>query len=378
MVAPPSLALPFAAFCPSRFAAARQRRGLGVAELAGLIGVHRHAIARYEAGQFVPSPEHLRAAAKVLKFPERFFHGDDICTIKHAVHSFRAGSNLPTCMRDMALGAAAVAVSFNRDAERFFSLPEVKLPDYSGRDPERAAELLRGRWELGSQPIGALMSLLEEKGIRIFSLPSDMSVTDTFSFWHGRTPFIFLMGDQPPNAMRADLARELAHLVLHRNSETASKIAHEKAKVFAEAFMLPASASGKIRDVSEVSQLAPAAAHFGAPPIMLARRLHHLGVLSEWKFRALRTELEQQAGINHILSMVYVEKSVILPRIFSSLRARGVTKHRLAHVVHIYPTDLDELTFGIASDSLRVGRAGASSGNHLRPKLVLVGPEQQR
>jgi Zn-dependent peptidase ImmA (M78 family)/DNA-binding XRE family transcriptional regulator len=372
MDAPTFLALPSGPFCPSRFAAARLRRGLGVAELAELIGVHRHAIARYEAGQFVPTAEHVRMASKILKFPERFFQGEDLGAIKAEAVSLRAGSNLAARSRDMALGTAAVAVAFNREAERFFALPEAKLPDYSGRDPERAAELLRGRWDLGAQPIASLMPLLEEKGIRIFSLPADVSEADTFSFWHRRTPFILLKSEQVSHATCADLAYELGHLVIHRNTEPASKPAHEAAKIFAEAFMLPANAVRKLGDVSEVSVLVPPATHFGTPPMMLVRRLHRLGVLSEWRFRALRTALEEQALPDDAVTVENGERSMLLPRVFSSLRSRGVTKHKLGHVLNIYPKDLDGLTFGIASALPDEDQQIAEHHETLGPKLRLV------
>jgi Zn-dependent peptidase ImmA (M78 family)/DNA-binding XRE family transcriptional regulator len=354
---------------------ARLWRGLDQAELAQLVGVSTRTIKAYEGAAFAPALEPLRRLAKVLKFPEGFFFADAIGDNKQEAESFRAGSKMVARLRDMALGSAAVAIVFNREAERYFALPEGKLSDYSGRDPERAAELLRSRWDLGAQPVGALMPLLEEKGIRIFSLPADVEEVDTFSFWHDRTPFIFLKSGQPRDAIRAELAYELGHLVVHRSSERASKSGREEAKIFAEALVLPANAMRKLGDLSDVPQLAPAAAHFGTPPMMLARRLHRLGVLSAWKFRALRSALAQQAGSTCVPNSGHCENSNLLPRIFSSLHARGVTKHKFAHVLRVYPKDLDELTFGIASASSKEDRQIADRDETLRPKLRLVDGE---
>lgn len=344
---------------------ARLRRGLDQAELAKLIGVSTRSIKGYEGAAFAPATEPLRRLAKVLKFPEGFFFADAIGDIKKEAVSFRSGSSLIARQRDMALGSAAVAVAFNREAERFFALPEAKLPDYSARDPERAAELLRGRWDLGAQPVGALMPLLEDKGIRIFSLPQDVSEANTFSFWHGHTPFIFLKNGQAPGALRADLAYELAHLVLHRSGQAATKAAHEAAKFFAEAFMLPADDMLKLGSVTDLSQFAIAGAYFGTPPTMLARRLHHLGALSEWKFRALRTALEQ-SDIKPETSMVeHDEQSALLPRIFASFASRGITKHRYAHILGLYPSDLNEFIPERGSTSVM-------SHEHFKPKLSVV------
>lgn len=351
---------------------ARLRRGLDQAELAQLVGVSTRTIKAYEGAAFAPAADLMRRLAKVLKFPEGFFFVDPIGDFTSEAVSFRAGSKMAARIRDMALGSAAVAIAFNREAERYFALPEATLPDYSERDPKRAAELLRGRWDLGAEPVGPLMPLLEEKGIRIFSLPSDASEADTFSFWHGRTPFIVLERDHSPDTMRTNLARELGHIVLHRRSEPISKTSHEAAKIFAEAFMLPASALRKLGYFSDVRQLAPATAQFGIPPMILARRLHRLSVVSEWKFRALRAAFEQHPRTKDVLNSEHDEKSILLPRIFSSLQGRGVSKHKFAHVLSIYPADLDALTFRGASTNFPENQMKGEFGEMLGPRLTVV------
>ncbi len=357
---------------------ARLRRGLHQAELANLIGVSTRSIKGYEGATYAPALEPLRRLAKVLKFPEGFFFADTIGDIKQEAVSFRAGSNLPARVRDMALGSAAVAIAFNREAERYFALPEEKLPDYSGRNPERAAELLRGRWDLGAQPIAALLPLLEEKGIRIFSLPSDVSNAGTFSLWHGRTPFIFLKSGQSLEATRADLAYELGHLVLHRSGEPASKLAHEEARNLAEAFMLPAGVMRELNDFSDLTQLLQSVAHFGVTPMLVVRRLRRAGVLSEWKFRERRMALTQLAGTDTHVGAAWPETSTALTRIFSSLRARGITKHKFAHVLGIHPKELDDLTFSVATkigDQVDTTEIGA---HELRPGLRLVSQHAEK
>ena len=46
--------------------------------LAEAMGAHRSTNFRHDTGLFAPNAEHLRAAARALRFPKRFFLGEDI------------------------------------------------------------------------------------------------------------------------------------------------------------------------------------------------------------------------------------------------------------------------------------------------------------
>ncbi len=131
----PLLMRPAGPFQPSRMLAARLRRGFAVNSLAGAMGLGRRTIHRHGAGLFAPNTEHLRAAARALRFPESFFLGSDIGDLAPEKASFRSSSKLTARQRDMALGSAAVAIAFHGGIERLFSLPELDLPDLA-----RAAE----------------------------------------------------------------------------------------------------------------------------------------------------------------------------------------------------------------------------------------------
>ena len=96
-------------FQPSRMLAARLRRGFTVNTLAEAMGLDRRTISRHDAGLLAPSAKHLRAAARALRFPERFFLGSDIGVLAPEAASFRWSSKQTARQRDMALGSAAVA-----------------------------------------------------------------------------------------------------------------------------------------------------------------------------------------------------------------------------------------------------------------------------
>ena len=228
-------------FQPSRMLAARLRRGFSVDGLAEAMGSHRSTNYRHDARLFVPNKEHLRAAARALRFPERFFLGDDIGELALDRASLRASSQLSARQRDVALGSAAVAIAFNAEIERLYALPEPGFPDLTHcRSPEQAADYVRRKWDLDDRPIESMMPLLESKGVRIYSLPTDALDAGTFSLWHRKQPFVFLDATKSQIDRRLDLAHELGHLALHRREAPAAPKAQYAAIAFASAFLMPA------------------------------------------------------------------------------------------------------------------------------------------
>lgn len=99
----PLLTRPAAPFQPSRMTAARLCRGFTVNAVADAMGAHRSTNFRHDTGLFAPNAEHLRAAARALRFPKRFFLGEDIGELSAGLTSLRSISKLSARQRDMAL-----------------------------------------------------------------------------------------------------------------------------------------------------------------------------------------------------------------------------------------------------------------------------------
>jgi hypothetical protein len=87
----------------------------------------------------------------------------------------------------------------------------------------------------------------------------------------------------------------------------------------------------------------------------------------------LRDAIAAQAAGDDAASHRQQESSLLLQRIFASLRARGVTKHKLASTVHIYPKDIDELVvFGLARGFLDGPLSSSKKVESLEPHLAVV------
>jgi Zn-dependent peptidase ImmA (M78 family)/DNA-binding XRE family transcriptional regulator len=362
-----------AVFTPSRLKVARKRRGLTKIQLAKEIGVDWRSVSGYEAGEYLPSEDTLPRIATALKFPISFFSGDDLEEPEPDITSFRALKKMTAAQRDMALGEGTIALHLNRFIEDRFELPQADLPDLSRESSaEAAAESLRRYWGIGELPVRNTVHLLEAKGVRIFSLAIDALEVDAFSMWKARTPFIFLNSHKSSEHSRFDAAHELGHLILHRHATPNGRDAEREADAFASAFLMPR---------GSVIANAP---RFPTLPVMirlkkiwttslaaLNYRLHELKLVSDWQYRTLCVQIAKNGYRTREPEEAPRETSQVLAKVLAALHQDGISRSHLAKMLTVYPSELDQLLFGLVMTSVEGGRNGTAQGLE-RSSLVRV------
>jgi transcriptional regulator with XRE-family HTH domain len=197
----------------SRVDLVRRRRGLTKGALADAVDISPRNLSSYEKQRQEPNTSTVVRFASALGFPKEFFYGHDLDEPTPDGASFRALSKLTARQRDQALGSGALALS--DWIEERFALPTPDMPQWQGIDPETAADGIRQAWGLGERRIGNMVHLLEQHGVRVFSLAEEPAVVDAFSFWRGSTPYIVLNTRKTAEHSRMDAAHELGHLILH-------------------------------------------------------------------------------------------------------------------------------------------------------------------
>src|ERR1700728_3776503 len=221
---------------------ARKRKGLTKTEFAKKLGLDIRVISAYGLDRYHPSEETMQRMASVTGFPREFFYGDDIDIPDSDVVSFRSLAAMSAREREMALSQGALALLLNRWIEKRFELPTLDLPDLSREvSPEEAAITLRQQWGLGERPIRNMVHLLEERGVRVFSLAINTRNVDAFSLWIDETPFVFLNTQKSSEHSRHDAAHELGHLALHKHGGPRGREAESQAHAFASSFLMPSS-----------------------------------------------------------------------------------------------------------------------------------------
>lgn len=360
-------------FSPSRLRVARKRRSLNKTQLASMIGVELRSVTGYERGEFEPSSETLSRIAQVLQFPAPFFSGADLHEPSNRTASFRSMARMAAAHREAALASGAIAFLLNDWIEERFALPEPDVLDLREEDPETAAMVLRQHWMLGEKPIRNVVHLLEAKGVRVFSMAEDTAEVDAFSLWRENTPFVFLNTKKSAERSRFDAAHELGHLVLHRHDEPRGREAEHEANRFASAFLMPrGSVLAHAPLLPTLDALVKLKSHWIVSVSALAYRLHALGVLSEWNYRGLCIEMGQRGYRNQEPEGAQREMSLIIPKIFSALRAEGVGKADVAAQLHIVPDELDRLVFGLALTAVQGNTDGVATRPR-NPELRIVG-----
>lgn len=287
--------------------------------------------------------------------------------------------SMTAAQRDAALGAGALAMELSAWIDDRFSLPAPDLPDLSGNDPEAAASALRSAWGLGEKPVRNMIHLLEAHGVRVFSLSEECLQVDAFSFWWDGLPYVFLNTQKSAERSRLDAAHELGHLVLHRDDHPRSRDIEREAQKFGGAFLMPrASVLACAPGLVTVSRLIKLKRNWNVAVTALTYRLHELGILSDWQYRTLFTELSSRGYRKSEPEPIERETSQVLAKVFAALRDEGIEKRTIASDLHVTVEDINALIFGLAMLPLPGGSAvAAKPGSASRPNLQLVPPAKK-
>lgn len=356
-------------------------------EIAESIGVSERSVSAYEKGDQEPEPSTVQRMTKALNFPQAFFYAADPEELTVGIASFRSMSKMSARQRDSALGSGSIGLLLNEWLEKKFNLPEPNLPDLSRESgvltglynresyeedipypskstancPEAAAEAFRSHWGLGELPVKNVITLLESKGVRVFSLAVDAKEVDAFSMWHGGKPFMFLNTFKSAEHCRFDAAHELGHLVLHRHGQTQGPELEREANAFASAFLMPRkSVLSNAPRVATLPGLVRAKHYWKVSVAALNYRLHALGMTSDWVYRTLCIQLAEAGYRTKEPEEAIHEKSLILEKVFKALRDEGVSKFDVAEELLIPIEEIDALTFNLMLNLLSGGRKGGS------------------
>ncbi len=337
-------------FNPNRLTLARKRRRLTGEGLASLVGITPVTMSRLEQGLNEPALETLDAIARILKFPKKFFYGEDIESPSQDAASFRSLTSMTAKERDAAIAAGSLAYLLSDWVKDRFNLPKVDLLDLSfERNPEKAAILMRQYWGLGEQPISNMVNLLESKGVLVFSLSENTKNVDAFSCWRTDAPYVFLNTFKSTEHSRFDASHELAHLVLHKHGGPhQGKSSELEANAFASAFLMPeADIRSRISYILSLGQLVEIKERWGVSVAALVYRLHKIGLLNDYRFRNMYIQINKLGYRKKEPKSLPRENSVIWEKVFKLLWTGRITKSHIADALHLPFEELENLVFGL-------------------------------
>ena len=342
-----------------RLVLARKRRKMTAIQLATAAGISRVHLSRIERGQSEPSSETVDALAGATRYPHEFFYVDGVCSLPAEAVSFRSLKKTSVRERDAARAAGEIGVDVGNWLLEEFNLPEPALPDMSyDPNPATAARALRQEWGLGEKPVASMISLLEAKGARVFSLCEETLNVDAFSFWQDGVPFVFLNTMKTAEHGLMDAAHELGHLVLHAGGNTLrGRDVERDANAFASSFLMPSEdVLGRVPHGPSVDCILGIKKRWRVSAMALANRVYRLGLLTDWQFRSMCIDLTQRGYRTGEPDGTVRDKSRVWKQVLDHLWGEGKTKKTIANALHLPLDELERLTFGLAADPVRPER----------------------
>lgn len=265
---------------------------LSVKDVAQAVGVSRNAVYKWERGDDMPRQSILIELARLFKVDVDFFFREarvDMCQ-----PTYRKKASLPKKVQ------ACVEARIMSELEKQFFVESLftdrELPKFteerqrveSLEGVESVADRLRASWGLGSGPVGNLVSVVEEHGIRVVMIDAVPGFDGFSCFVNENIPVIALPSEEPGDRQRFTLAHELGHMVL----ESAPGIDEEKAAHrFAGAFLAPQSAVirelGDRRSRLDLDELLILKRRYGMSMQAWARRAFDGGVIDQGTYESL-------------------------------------------------------------------------------------------
>jgi Zn-dependent peptidase ImmA (M78 family)/DNA-binding XRE family transcriptional regulator len=280
-----------------RIKLARRKAGLSLRDLSAAMDdlVTAQAIGKYERGEDVPSPRVLAALAKALGVSQIYLldtQGIELTGVR-----FRTKAN--TTVRDRAQVESEVLGWIERYLQIELTLyldsakwqcpidPPRQLHEVN--DAEQLAKDVREEWKLGIDPVPNMTELLEEKGLKVLTVPLPLHVSG-FTCLVGRgehqpeIPVIVVNNQFSLERRRLTLAHELAHRLIEVDSLN-NKDEEKAATLFAGAFLMPREHLlrdvGKHRNALGYKELIDLKRLYRVSGAALLMRLRQLNVISE-------------------------------------------------------------------------------------------------
>lgn len=228
-----------------RLKSAREMKGLSMANLVEKMAdiVSKQAISKYEAGKMLPDSTVLIKLAEVLGVKVDYFFRP--FTVSLSGIEFRKKAKMTEKARK------SVEQQVMDHVERYLEIEDIIGVDYNV-SPLRREKIIRSRedvimlaneirkdWGLGEDGITDVISLLENKGIKVieFDAPNEF---DGLSGTAGEDIVIVLNSNiRPTERKRFTALHELGHLIMNFDESVNEKTKEKLCHTFASEFLIP-------------------------------------------------------------------------------------------------------------------------------------------
>jgi Zn-dependent peptidase ImmA (M78 family)/DNA-binding XRE family transcriptional regulator len=282
-----------------RLKSARQLNGMSLQDLADALEnkISKQALHKYEKGEVIPDSERMQSLCAALGLRPDYFSRTTSVTLGSI--EFRKLTKLP------AKEEAQIVERVKEYLERYLELEDIIGLDYkfvnplddlsviaSNEDVELAANLVRERWNLGTDPLFNVAQLLEDNAIKVIPVNGDENF-DGLQTWVNGTYGVVaynIVKNQKPDRIRFTLLHELAHLLLeHKFGDISERAKENYCHYFAGAMLFPKKSLiqelGAQRSKLHVQELAALKKEYGISMQAIVMRASACGIVNQ-RFKA--------------------------------------------------------------------------------------------
>lgn len=278
----------------NRLKSARLLNGISLQALANLLDnkLTKQSLHRYEKGAVVPDSETIGWLSEALHVRPDFFTREARVNFKSI--EYRKLKSMPAKEEQK-------IVELTREyLERYIELENIigianEFKDHLKNEPpvsnyeqvNKAAKVLRDKWNLGNGPIFNIVELLEDKHIKVVALNVDGKFDGLQTRVNDTIPVVAYNADKisKPDRIRFTLLHELGHLLLKFDTKLTPKQIETLCHQFAAAMLLPESTIiaelGKHRTRLSIPELGMIKKQYGISMHAIVMRARDCGIINE-------------------------------------------------------------------------------------------------
>jgi Zn-dependent peptidase ImmA (M78 family)/DNA-binding XRE family transcriptional regulator len=275
----------------------RLARGLSLEVLAAKMGgiVTKQSLSKYENDKANPSPYVLSKIAEALNINASHFFSEPTIRIEYV--AYRKSASLLEKDRKTLKSRINQALE---DRVRILDLMEqskdtpIPIKEFTVvkiEDAEKAAEMMREKWQLGSAPILNATATIEDNSICVMNIRANDDFDGICAIVYDnedrvKTAALVTRNEIAGERQRLNLTHELGHLVLNvKNGVDEEKAAFR----FGAAFLAPAhkifQEVGRKRSLIQLQELLFLKKQFGLSMQALLYRMHDLKIINDSYYR---------------------------------------------------------------------------------------------
>lgn len=286
-----------------RLRQARVKEKISMEALSRLLNgsVSKQAISKYEAAKMMPSSTILIALADALRVDLDYFFRSFAFDVQEMKVSFRKKASVGT--KDI----EALKVNIQDEIERYLEIEEILGDEgdsfegipceqvlLSYNDMVKYAQVVRNKWQLGSDPIANVQDMLEANGVKFITTEGPDGFDGVSGMINGKFPVIVLNSKiGTAERKRFTALHELGHLLFNDkfSEKLSTREIENMCNAFANEMLLPTSVIAKTlegKNKISLNELIFLQETYGISIDAIMYKLYQKGIVTEKRYKSFR------------------------------------------------------------------------------------------